>query len=162
MNGIHLSDWNLPSFTVFTYRFKYAKPQRGEKDHMELSHRSSNRPTNTIRSRVEVLPAKSKPSRTGKRTVPSGIPGHPPLAIQLSGRWNSGRGGNRGCCCGCPACSCSGSPTDNSRHRCSNCRHGSRGSPPLSTNDRLQQFQRLSILSPKGWYILCRGRRPRF
>ncbi len=101
-----------------------------KKDRMELSHRSSNRPTNTTRSRVEVLMTKPKLSHTGKRTVPSGIPGHPPQAIQLSVRWNSGQGGNRGCSCGYPACSCSGSPNDNSRPGCSNCRHGSRGSSP--------------------------------
>ncbi len=56
---------------------------RNKKDRTERSHRSSNRPTNTTRSRVEVLLTKPKPGQTGKRTVPSGIPGHPPLAIQL-------------------------------------------------------------------------------
>ena len=105
-----------------------------EKDRTELSNRSSNRPTNTMRSRGEVLLAKLKPSQTGKRTVPSGIPGHPPQAIQLSGRWNSGPSGSRGCCCGCPACSCSGSPTDNSRLGCSSCRHGSHGSSPYGSS----------------------------
>ena len=57
---------------------------RMKKDRPERSHRSSNRPTNTTRSRVEVLLAQPKPGQTGKRTVPSGIPGHPPKkAIQL-------------------------------------------------------------------------------
>lgn len=54
-----------------------------KKDRKELSHRSSNRPTNTTRSQVEVLLVKPQLAQTGKRTVPSGIPGHPPLAIQL-------------------------------------------------------------------------------
>lgn len=117
---------------------KICRPSRGalmmrmKKDRPELSHRSSNRPTKTVRSRVEVLLAKSIPGQTGKRTVPSGIPGRPPQAIQLSGRWNSGPGGSRCCCCDSTGYSCSGSPTDNSRPRCSNCRHGSRGSGLIS------------------------------
>jgi hypothetical protein len=39
---------------------------RNKKDRTERSHRSSNRPTNTTRSQVEVLLAKPKPGQTGK------------------------------------------------------------------------------------------------
>ena len=48
-----------------------------KKDRTERSHRSSNRPTNTTRSQVEVLLAKPKPGQAGKRSVPSGISVHP-------------------------------------------------------------------------------------
>ena len=121
---------------------------RNKKDRAELSHRSSNRPTNTMRSRLEVLLAGSKPSQTGKRSVPSGIAVHPfniashnpvwlPFHAAIQSRiparyhlfsMELRQGGSRCSCCGSSGSRCCGSPSGSSLHRCPNCRRGSRGS----------------------------------
>jgi hypothetical protein len=121
---------------------------RNKKDRAELSHRSSNRPTNTMRSRLEVLLAGSKPSQTGKRSVPSGIAVHPfniashnpvwlPFHAAIQSRiparyhlfsMELRQGGRRCSCCGSSGSRCCGSPSGSSLHRCPNCRRGSRGS----------------------------------
>lgn len=51
-------------------------------------------------------------------------------SITIGSQRNSGPGGSRCCSCGSSAGSCCGSPSGNSPRRCSNCRHGSRGSSP--------------------------------
>ena len=55
----------------------------------------------------------------------------PPPATWGFRTGNSGLGGSRGSCCGPPASSSPGTPTRNSRQRCANSRHGTRGSSPL-------------------------------
>jgi len=121
---------------------------RNKKDRTERSHRSSNRPTNTRRSQVEVLLAGSKPSQTGKRSVASGIAVHPfniashnpvwlPFHAAIQSRiparyhlfsMELRQGGSRCSCCGSSGSRCCGSPSGSSLHRCPNCRRGSRGS----------------------------------
>ncbi len=48
-------------------------------------------------------------------------------------------GGTRGCCSGCRACSCYGTPTGSSSRCCSSRRRGSRGSSLLRTKPQILQ-----------------------
>lgn len=67
------------------------------KGRVELSTLSSDRATSTTQTQGEILLVKISDDQTGKRSVPSGDSGHPPLCQR-----NSGSLGSRCCSCGAP------------------------------------------------------------